>query len=291
MALGDVDPEKIPEIFVHHERPAIPETTTAAETRLPLSKFRDAVRDAGRQPPPRLLETAPATPKGAVHLSVSEILAADRLLREGSSPARGRETTGDGDDVGVDNIDRSLLGTVIHGMIERIGEQPAERILETVLRDHGDVGDEIRDAAIRRVRLFLDSPVFAEIASSDPCLREVDFLLPKSVAAGPQERELSAIISGQIDCLYRTGDDRWHLVDFKTGRQHADDPPALIDAYAVQLGLYAQAAAPLLGRPPDEVAIVQIGDAVRRLTVPPGEHASQSMDARIAAAIRHAVDA
>lgn len=50
--------------------------------------------------------------------------------------------------------------------------------------------------------------------------------------------------SGVLDCLYRDGSGRWHIVDYKTGRPPLTQLPL---GYACQMALYRQAAAEVFG--------------------------------------------
>jgi RecB family exonuclease len=74
-------------------------------------------------------------------------------------------------------------------------------------------------------------------------------------------------ISGKIDCLYQTRDGRWKIVDYKTGRLPAADASAILEKYDVQLAIYALAVKSAIGRMPDAVEIVLVGDEVTSVSL------------------------
>ena len=164
-------------------------------------------------------------------------------------------------------------------------------IVENVLQSTtGRIDSRIAEVAAKRVRLFLDSPVFVELQSAQRCFQELDFVLrrviPHPWITGGEDLEV--LISGQIDCLYLSKTGRWNLIDFKTGGLPRGGPDTLVDSYAVQLALYAAASEPLLAKPPDDVAIVHVADSVQRFPRPMEPPAAETLQQRTTAAIHQA---
>ena len=278
-AIGEIAPERIPDIRVHQNRPVVSSVSGRRDRQLPLAKFRDAVADAAEGPVPPLIAPVPRRLSGPVSLSVSEVVAADHELRA-TSEAAAVEVARDED------VDRRLLGTVIHRIIELLDDRDRTQAVMSAVFDEFQADVELRKSVVKRVTRFQESKECRSLLGAEVCHREVDFLLHKSV---PESPETKLQIRGQIDALYCDGDGRWHLIDFKTGRQHADDPAALIDAYGLQLHLYAEAAAALVGSVPDEVVIVHVDEAVRRFALPADVDAGAACSARLESAVTAAV--
>jgi RecB family exonuclease len=65
-----------------------------------------------------------------------------------------------------------------------------------------------------------------------------------------------------MDLLFRDGAGEWEVVDYKTASPPAAGDEAVRGGYALQLGLYALAAARWLGTPPDRWAVYYLGEGV-----------------------------
>jgi len=290
IALGDVAPENIPEILVHHIPPVVGKPPGESDSRLRLSDLRDAVETADPAPVPALLPAFPPRVGCRLEISVTKILQADRALRRPAGGAIPHSVVeNDGDEDPAESPDARTLGTLIHRVVERWDPATAsdlESFVRTVADGMDEPADEaMRAVALRRVTALFGSPHYAGIVQAVQCLREVDFRLRRVVPI-PDGEPLEVHITGQIDCLYQSADGAWRLVDFKTGHLDEADPESLVESYAVQLRIYALAAESLIGRPPDDMALIHVEDAIRRLPMTDGKFPAESIDRRIDAAIR-----
>jgi ATP-dependent helicase/nuclease subunit A len=296
ISLGDVPPENIPDILVHHMPPVVGKPASDSDRRLRLSDLRDAVESADPAPVPPLLPPIPPRVGRLLEISVTDILNADRELHPGGSkpeaqakefashPSLALQASMDA----TESPDARTLGTLIHRVAERWDPATATdleafvRIVADGMDDPGD--DAMRGIAVRRVKALFDSSHYAEIVQAMHCLREVDFRLRRVVPI-PDGEPLEVHITGRIDCLYQSADGTWHLIDFKTGHIDNADPESLVDDYAVQLQVYASATELLIGRPPNDVALIHVEDTIRRLPMTGKAFAPDVIDHRIEAAI------
>ena len=259
---------------------------------------------------PELLKPIEPQPNSFRQLSVSAIETADAELRETAPDAdddrsrneftfEGDRHQGDGDQ-SDGATDSRVLGTLLHDVLERIdfrNPQPIESLLETCLAGmQRDASDALRDKALKRLIPFLESPVFTELQSARECFREIDFLLkwplerdpacrPAVVLEHPQQ---TVTITGQIDCLVQTADDRWKIFDYKTGRVPQKHSAAILKKYEIQLLLYSLACREMLDRFPDSVELVLLqSDAVHRVPFEITKDVLSSVSRRIESAIQH----
>ncbi|MCH7688628.1 MAG: PD-(D/E)XK nuclease family protein [Planctomycetes bacterium] len=190
--------------------------------------------------------------------------------------------------------DAILAGAIIHAanVLERIdfrNPQPIESLLDTCLAAmQRDSLDALREKALKRLTPFLESPVFTELQTSRECFREIDFLLKWPIENSPEEAEQTVTITGQIDCLVHTADDRWKIFDYKTGRVPQKQFATVLKKYEIQLLLYSLACRELLDRFPDSVELVLLqSDAVDCVVFEITGDVLTKLSQRIESAIRH----
>jgi ATP-dependent helicase/nuclease subunit A len=288
IALGDVAPENIPEILVHHSPPVVTKPPADSNSRLRLSSLRDALETSDPAPVPPLLPPIPPR-VGRLEISVTDILNADRALRQsGEHPRDFPKSLGCESEDPAESPDARTLGTLIHRIVERWDPTTAadlESFVHIVADGMGEPTDDAMLAvALRRVMALFESPQYAGISQAVQRLQEIDFRL-RLIVSIPNGEPLEVHITGQIDCLYESADGAWHLVDFKTGHLDAADPDSLVDNYAVQLRVYALAAESLIGKPPDDMALIHVEDAIRRLPMSDGAFPAKAIDDWIETAI------
>ncbi|MEX2288214.1 MAG: UvrD-helicase domain-containing protein [Planctomycetaceae bacterium] len=290
---GNVAADDIPAIRVHLHPP---EVVTAARPEqpfdLPLDKFREAVELADAEPLPETLRHIAPDYASRRHFSVSGIEQAAAALntskireRDFPSPPAGEGQGGGANghgasfrppraasDLDEPAPDATTLGTIMHEVLERIDFAHPEAVdaaIDQRLRATGAGGNEpLRSAVSTRVSRFLATPIFRELCQSVHCDREIDFVLrwpidPYAEAHGQRSVGLGAvIISGKIDCLYQSRDGRWKIVDYKTGRLPARNAAAVLEKYDIQMAIYAFAVQAAIGRKPDSVEIILVGEEI-----------------------------
>ena len=267
-----LEPTELPAIRVHHNAPAPRGKQESESALLPLSQFADAVREAAADEWPELAGPCPAALPERLQLSVSALEEIERVScppqATQSTPSAVAFASRDSLSRAFPQVDFLELGTLVHQVLERIDfRQPEqwERHLERLLALSGKQENANSCTAARVVLTgFLESPTAAELADATACYRELDFLLNWPAGDGG-----TAVISGVIDCLFRTADGRWKIVDYKTGRDLLQRSEAgLLEEYGLQLGVYSLAVEQLWGEPPAEVALVLLGDEVRTVSLP-----------------------
>jgi ATP-dependent helicase/nuclease subunit A len=145
------------------------------------------------------------------------------------------------------------FGEVVHRLFEECIEQrpdveiPSKEYVTDLLREkEASTGSGALDRARALVHNFLNSELWSEICAAEEVYPEypVASLRPDATGAEP-----SALMSGQVDVVYRD-DEGWKLVDFKTAGTDAPGAlEALTDAYAPQVEAYARAWAEATGEP------------------------------------------
>jgi len=116
-------------------------------------------------------------------------------------------------------------------------------ILESYAWRQGITSEMTTREAVKRAFQLLErfevSPVYEWVNSARQVYKELPFVY-----------EIDGyVIHGIIDLLLQTADDRWVIVDYKTGATPADHVKMAAQArqYHLQVGIYAQAVADLLG--------------------------------------------
>jgi CRISPR/Cas system-associated exonuclease Cas4 (RecB family) len=135
------------------------------------------------------------------------------------------------------------LGDIVHSALEKADFGTAAEAEALRLCPGG--GDDPRQAR-EMVRKVLESPLAEEIRTSTEVRREVPFYLPlESGSETDKTREQGpapAILHGIMDLIFRDGNGRWVVVDWKTNAIHDQRRLALLLAqHAPQVQLYAAA--------------------------------------------------
>jgi len=91
-----------------------------------------------------------------------------------------------------------------------------------------------------------------------------------------------------IDAVYQTDDQRWVVLDYKTGARLAQlTDEALISEYEFQLGVYTLAIEQLIGCLPDSVGLAVVHDSVRIVEMKFDAMQLAQISDRISQAISH----
>jgi ATP-dependent helicase/nuclease subunit A len=266
-------PNAVPEILVHLQQPELIAVPRSDTKMVRLGQLREIVEAGEASPLPPLMGRVRPVHSGPIDLTVSQIEAADALLR-GDEPLAWRRET---------EIERSLdeaaapwgeaatlLGSLVHRVIERL-PRDASLSRDTIAADvesvlKSDTGRHVAavDAAslIRRVQALVESDLWGEMRSADRCFREIDFLLGWPIEKAPKDQ--TAIIAGALDCLLLLPSGEWKIIDYKTGRLPDGDPTVLLEHFSIQLVLYAEAVQAMVGRPPASIEIVALEEQPRR---------------------------
>lgn len=265
MSIGKVDPNRIPRIHVHYERPAITHSLKSKiEERQPLSELPDAVANAEPAETPPLFPIILPANFGPAQFSVSRIEEADAELR---GIAGGHHIPISDQQPKPATMNAEVVGNLVHGVLEQIDFQEsanAERLLDTLIRnDNENVSESVRTHVLSLVDGFRSTSVWERIASAPVCYRELDFLLQRPSSNGTTQ---STLIAGIIDCVIQSPDGEWNLIDYKTGRRHPDqsDEEILVE-YEIQLGLYAIAMRSLHGSLPNSAELVFLPEPIRHV--------------------------
>ena len=125
---------------------------------------------------------------------------------------------------------------------EQLDSLAARRILTRAQADAVD---------ITSVQRFLESPLFARMASAKMVEREYIFSLlvdARTLEDGAAEDD-SVLLQGVVDCFFENADGSLTVVDFKTDRVRQGEEAARAETYRAQLCAYAHALSRILERP------------------------------------------
>ena len=186
---------------------------------------------------------------------------ADALIQELPEPQYQRLSTAD-----LLNADEATqLGTLTHSVIERLDPlkpEQSDRIVELVLFDQPQVaGDKLKPLIQQQIAAWYESEICSALKAARVHYRELEFLLRLPATS---DKESAVTVTGMIDAVYQTDDQRWVILDYKTGArlaQLADEE--LISEYEFQLGVYTLAVEQLIGCLPDSVGLAVVHDSVR----------------------------
>jgi len=256
-------PAQIPDIKVHHKRPQVAAMGQPAKM-LSIPKMIEALEKSPQAAIPPLLAAPVTTESGPVFTSVSQLeasLESTAFAQEHTDPVKASLWMVTGDDA-------TELGTLVHQALDMMNyQQPqsVDKLLEQCQRTQKKRWDERYKQQTRQLLgTFQKSELFTKLSIAQKCYREIDFLLrwPIDTSAEP-----TALIGGQIDCLYQSADGRWQIVDYKTGRVTQKSDPELITAYEMQLTIYALAVEQLFGEPVQSAVLCLLGESIRMLPV------------------------
>ncbi len=142
-------------------------------------------------------------------------------------------------------------GTVLHLLLEAAMNGPAGDLLPlatSALPEHGLDPADAR-VAVAIVRSVMRSDLWRRAQAGKPCLAEVpiQFMQPE---AGP----VPVIVRGVIDLVFREPAG-WVIVDYKTDDRRGQAVEHLVEQYAGQVRLYAEAWTESTGEPVVETAL------------------------------------
>ncbi len=206
-----------------------------------------AAEGAGRQP--RCL-TLPEIARPALRQFSFSRLSGELLAGKGAVlPGQSEES-----DLPEPLLDPCGLGTLVHAVLEQVDFARPDGVQELVSRlapehfpgEGVDLGEPIE-----MIERFLRSPRAAELATAKELYRELEFML----AWPPGKDGDGMYLRGFIDCLYRGGDGRLRLLDFKTNRADGETLASVAAGYEMQMRLYALAAESIIHESPAELSL------------------------------------
>lgn len=140
-----------------------------------------------------------------------------------------------------------VIGNIVHMILAdwesfALEQDELKRYIGNLLHRSGVVGDkrwatQRINQMVRRVRTH---QLFAEIESA--LIRETELSFTHRVDG--------QTIHGQIDMLYQTRDEKWHIVDWKTDWVTPENVGEMIQTYRPQIRAYANAVAEIIGSEP-----------------------------------------
>jgi len=153
------------------------------------------------------------------------------------------------------DLDPREWGTLCHRALELAvgpGTEASRAAAEMALRDAPPEADHaaLRDRLVAMLESFWAGPLGRRVADARTVFRELPFVLAMDGTA----------IRGTMDLFFEDAEGQWEVVDYKISAPPGGEGGSLGGAYALQLGLYALAAARWLGRPPARSAIYVLGD-------------------------------
>jgi len=142
------------------------------------------------------------------------------------------------------------LGTLVHKVLE-MGGDPRESLRRLLASSLPPRSPALQELAGHCIDTVLDDPRWAELRSLPLASREVEFLIPRSVAG------TACHVVGKIDALIRDPQG-WRVIDYKTGHipPRADFARVMLAKYALQLGVYSLAIADWTGQPAGPLELV-----------------------------------
>ena len=263
MAKPGMNPDEIPHVHVWREKPSIAEKPTEKRERLlSLADFEQAVATAEPAVLPEIL--LPIEPRfdGQQVYSVSLIEQIVSELYDQDHPAPEPDRSSADIVVATGTVEQATtLGDIVHAVIERLRLEEDVDLGNEINRACEQlrvaVKDDVRQRARTALQSFISSDLLDELRGASELYRELDFLLEWPLGRDEHDRNQPVLISGQIDCLFRTSAGRWRLWDFKTGIR--SDKAHLLHHYRLQLTLYAAAVEQLLGEVPERLELIHLG--------------------------------
>ena len=280
-----------PAVLIHSVPPRSPLLPRAMQETLPLVNFRESVDQVEPLPLPPLVLPVEIDVTQIRSFSVSSLEELDQNLRvtQSSQPVRRSQVVAV--PVRISGPMAEELGTLVHGVLERIDPQGAEDQLPKLIEacwttTFAPLPTEVRQAATEILSAFWTSSLFLELRQARQCYRELEFNLVIPADLLPDNPHS---ITGQIDCLLQTHSGEWVIYDYKTGdRFTAGDSAELLRHYEFQLGVYAWAVQAGLGVLPSKVALVTFKPQVTTTEWPITELAIHEVQKRAAAAVANA---
>ena len=273
--------EHIPEIEVIASKPEKRANVSKKRT-VRLSDWSKLLEKSTPISPPEI--ALPLLINSAVRerFSVSELEATDEELQEKPAPTK-RPRSKKGDSLSL--VEAGLLGDLVHAAAEKIDpaqpDDPETMLLQLCSQFEKEIPEKLQKMALARVKLFLNSPILAELEQAKNVFRETEFLLRFE-----NHLEHPALIAGTVDCLLQDNQNQWHLIDYKTGTL-AESPAQVMEKYGLQMSLYAMAIKELTSDYPKSIRIVQLAETDRIVELDLTSEVLSQFQARIAAAISY----
>ena len=154
------------------------------------------------------------------------------------------------------SLDPRGLGTLVHAVMEQADFARPECVRELVARlspEHLPAEGTDLGEPIEMIERFLRSPRAAELAAAKEVYRELEFMLSWPIEGDVADDGL--YLRGFIDCLYRGGDGRLRLIDFKTNHATAEMLASVAAGYEMQMSLYALAVENIMDESPSELKL------------------------------------
>ena len=296
--------DNIPDVLIHHIPCQTEQSTSHQEKRVAPGEIVGSVLAAHPREFPPLVRTFSRDLDDLNMISVSRLEAIDAELNGFKHhPSESHRSDGDARDVDVEvDFDQAtLLGTIVHQVLERINFQDVsawpELLIDLATHSRETLSEKIIQQAQTVLSRFMDSPLVYELARARCVYREMEFSLPwpavpnPAAVASQRHNGSRPLVTGVIDLLFET-ESGWHILDYKTGDFPLKSSDVLLLApYELQLGLYAHAFEQWFGVPPVELSLVAFRPHVRRLTMPWSPKKWDQIQTRINRAIHSIVTA
>lgn len=269
ISLNAIPADQIPQIHVHHNKPASNFKVEKKQTELKPSQFIQALEQGTPSAFPVRYGRFPLQDSERNHISVSRLEVIDAELQQNG----GRWKGDTGLEKSLTSSEATLLGTLTHTVLERMEPDRPEQvaqIIESVLFDQTQqVQKKMQPLITQQLSAWCGSELCQTIQSARAHYRELEFLLrwPDSAEQASHENgsDLAPItITGTVDALFQDQEGRWVLLDYKTGPRLAQmTEEQLIQEYEFQLGVYTLAVKQLIGSMPDSLGLAVVHDTVR----------------------------
>jgi len=267
--LGDISPERIPDILPHRQRPEIDsKKRIGGKRQIPLEKFREHLETTEPVPLPKTFGAISASFDENAIFSVTEIQNGVNAMKETTDKEYPKEKSA------LSAADRQTLGTLVHRVLEEIdfvtGDAVEKSVSQIATEFHLDEESDLIGEVKKRVQQFLKSASYEELQKAKSSFRELDFLYRHQ-----NDKIGNAVtFSGQIDCLYETAQGHWKLVDYKVSSADSFNPEKYLSQYEVQLAIYAKAVRQTFETDLRFVELIVLHDELHRL---PFDFSSQNL--------------
>lgn len=287
ISLGDIPADQIPEILVHHAKPETKLKNVKLQKGLKPSQFFNALEQASPEAFPESYGMISPQFGLRTHASVSQLEVIDAELQRSFTYGGGELPAGDS----LTSEEATQLGSITHAVIERLEPRRSQQttaIVEFVLSDYpAQLQQKLQPVIMQQIDAWYDSGLCQMLKAAKSHHRELDFLLYWTGATG-ESKHAPMTITGTIDLFFQTGDDRWMLLDYKTGPRLAQlTEEQLFEEYEFQLGVYTLAVKQLIGRLPDSIGLAVVHDTVRVVEFELNERRLDEISHRLSQAVFH----
>lgn len=260
-SLGSLAAEEIPEIRVHHVRPEFEPSKSKQSRRLKLTDFETIVNQVDPTPPNRMADPIEVDSGPRRVISVSEI---EKLTNSDGHQLHFDQTEKGDEDLKIDSAGR--FGSLVHGILERIDFTAQEYSTDEMTMYASHAARKLNskptegelDQAVERCQDLLQHSLAGELGQAKRLYRELPFML--------QWPESDVSVQGTIDCLFQDDENRWHLIDYKTGSVSANED-SILAVYGFQLATYTLAVSLQTGQLPHTTRLVLIRNPVHVIDI------------------------